>query len=78
MVGGVVFAQQEIKLYPKGPKESNELKVAESYRDPEFIVNISEPRMYVYQAPAEKSNGVSVIICPGDNGIIIWTIELQL
>ena len=65
MVGGVVFGQQEIKLYPKGPKESNELKVAESYRDPEFIVNISEPRMYVYQAPAEKSNGVSVIICPG-------------
>lgn len=65
MMGVSTMAQQEIKLYPKGPKESNELKGAEGYRDPEFIINISEPRMSVYQAPTDKANGVSVIICPG-------------
>lgn len=61
----LLSAQQEIKLYPNGPKESNELKVEESMRDPEFIVNISDARMYRYDAPKEKSNGVSVLICPG-------------
>lgn len=65
MMGVSTMAQQEIKLYPKGPKESNKLKGAEGYRDPEFIINISEPRMSVYQAPTDKANGVSVIICPG-------------
>lgn len=58
-------AQQEIKLYPNGPKESNGLTAPETYRDPEFIVDISDARMYYYPAPKEKSNGVSVVICPG-------------
>jgi acetyl esterase/lipase len=58
-------AQQEIKLYPNGPKESNEISVAESYRDPEFIINTSEPRMYSYLATKEKANGTAVVICPG-------------
>lgn len=58
-------AQQEIKLYPNGPKESNEISVAESYRDPEFIINTSEPRMYAYLVNKEKASGAAVLICPG-------------
>jgi len=59
------YAQQEIKLYPKGANESNELQKPESFRDKEFIIDISEPRMYAYPAPADKANGTAVLICPG-------------
>ena len=58
-------AQEEIKLYPNGPKDSNGIKMPESFRDPEFIINISEPRMYAYFAPKENANGTAVVICPG-------------
>lgn len=61
----LITAQEEIKLYPKGTKDSNELTVQENFRDPEFITNISEPRMYAYPAAKEKANGTAVIICPG-------------
>ncbi|NDP20848.1 MAG: alpha/beta hydrolase [Paludibacter sp.] len=61
----VLTAQQEIKLYPNGTEESNEIAIAESFRDPEFIVNISEPRMYAFPAAKEKANGAAVLICPG-------------
>lgn len=58
-------AQEEIKLYPNGPKDSNGITMPESFRDPEFIINISEPRMYAYFAPKENANGTAVVICPG-------------
>lgn len=58
-------AQKEIKLYPNGPKDSNGITVPESYRDPEFIINISEPRMIAFPATKEKANGTAVLICPG-------------
>lgn len=58
-------AQQEIKLYPNGPAEGNEIAVPESYRDPQFIINISEPRMQAYIAAKQKANGTAVLICPG-------------
>ena len=61
----LVLAQQEIKLYPNGPKESNELQKPESLRDKEFIVDISDARMYAYPAAKETANGTAVIICPG-------------
>lgn len=61
----LMTAQEEIKLYPKEPKENNELNIPEDFRDPEFIRNISEPRMYAYPAPKDKANGTAVIICPG-------------
>jgi acetyl esterase/lipase len=60
-----LFAQQEIKLYPNGPKESNGISVKESFRDSEFIINISEPRMVAFLAEKEKANGTAVLICPG-------------
>lgn len=58
-------AQDEIKLYPNGSKDSNGITAPESYRDPEFIINTSEPRMYVFPAAKEKANGTAVLICPG-------------
>lgn len=59
------MSQEKIMLYPNGPTESNELKVAESFRDPEFIINISEPRMEAFIADKTKANGTAVLICPG-------------
>lgn len=61
----LVFAQQEIKLYPNGAKESNRLQNPESFRDKEFIVDISDARMYAYPADKEIANGTAVLICPG-------------
>lgn len=65
LLTNTLFAQQEIKLYPNGPSESNGISVAESFRDPEFIINISEPRMYAFPAVKEKATGTAVLICPG-------------
>lgn len=59
------MAQEKIMLYPNGTTESNELKVAESFRDPEFIIDISEPRMLAFPADKAKANGTAVLICPG-------------
>jgi acetyl esterase/lipase len=65
LLTNTLFAQQEIKLYPNEPSESNGISVAESFRDPEFIINISEPRMYAFPAVKEKATGTAVLICPG-------------
>lgn len=61
----IVSAQQEIKLYPNGAKESNELQKPESFRDKEFIIGISDARMYAYPAAKDIANGTAVLICPG-------------
>ncbi len=58
-------SQENILLYPKGASESNGLNVPESYRDPEFVVNISEPRMLAFPAAKEKACGTAVLIFPG-------------
>lgn len=60
-----IQAQEEIILYPNGMSESNELTESESYRDKEFIINISTPRMYVFPALKEAASGTAVLICPG-------------
>lgn len=59
------MAQEKIMLYPNGASESNELSVVESFRDKEFIMNISEPRMLAFPAEKAKANGYAVLICPG-------------
>jgi len=59
------FAQQEIKLYLNGPKESNGITTPEKNRDPEFIMDISEARMLAFPANKDKANGTAVLICPG-------------
>lgn len=68
-------AQQEIKLYNNSPKENNEIQSNESFRDPEFIINISDARMYAYPAKPEKANGVAVVICPGGGYVGISQIK---
>ena len=59
------FSQETIKLYPNGPKESNQITTPEKFRDPEFLMDISDPRMLAFPAPKDKANGTAVLICPG-------------
>lgn len=67
ILGATLTAQEEIKLYPNGPKESNELSKPESdaNRDDGWISDISDARMYAYIVPKEKAGGSAVVICPG-------------
>ncbi len=65
MLSSLLNAQEVIKLYPNGPKESNEITTPEKYRDKEFLMDISEPRMFVFPASKENANGTAVLICPG-------------
>ncbi len=58
-------AQEPILLYPDGVPESNGLEGKESYRDAEFIRDISEPRMLYFPAPTSKKRQPAVLICPG-------------
>lgn len=61
----MIFSQEIIKLYPSGHKESNRITTTEQYSNPEFLMNISEPRFLAFHAPKEKANGTAVLICPG-------------
>jgi acetyl esterase/lipase len=61
----VIHAQEKILLYPDGPSESNGITEEEQFLRKDFMVKISEPRMYVYPAPAEINKGTAVLICPG-------------
>ena len=59
------ISQEKILLYPEGATESNELKTEEKWRDKDFLLDISEPRMYAYPASKENNCGTAVLICPG-------------
>ena len=59
------ISQEKILLYPQGATESNELKTEEKWRDKDFLLDISEPRMYAYLASKENNCGTAVLICPG-------------
>ncbi|MHB9054950.1 MAG: alpha/beta hydrolase [Paludibacteraceae bacterium] len=72
---GISQAQEKIMLYPNGAVESNELKVAEKWRDSDFLLDISEPRMYSFLAPKEKANGTAVLICPGGGYVGVSVIK---
>ncbi|MDR3653287.1 MAG: alpha/beta hydrolase [Paludibacter sp.] len=61
----ILFAQEEIKLYPNGPKDSNGFTEKESLMRADFVIKISDPRMYFYPAPKDNANGTAVLICPG-------------
>lgn len=58
-------AQEEIKLYKNGPKESNEITAPEAKDQKSFVTNITDARMYGYIVPKEKASGAAVVICPG-------------
>ena len=59
------ISQEKILLYPQGATESNELKTEEKWRDMDFLLDISEPRMYAYPASKDNNCGTAVLICPG-------------
>lgn len=73
MFATLAFSQQEIKLYPDGAAENNNL--TESKTDNGLIKNISEARMYAYVVPKNKSNGTAVLICPGGGYAGLSTIK---
>jgi acetyl esterase/lipase len=75
LFSGSLLAQEEIPLYPNGPKESNGITTPEKYRDPEFLIDISDARMYAYPAAKEKANGTAVLICPGGGYVGISQIK---
>jgi len=58
-------AQEEIKLYKNGAKDTNGITEAESKDKNNFVINITDARMYAYIAPQGKTNGTAVLICPG-------------
>ncbi len=60
-----LVAQEEIKLYQNGPAESNNITAAEVMLQGDFVINITNPRMYFYQASKDKNTGTAVLICPG-------------
>ncbi|TKG95559.1 alpha/beta hydrolase [Puteibacter caeruleilacunae] len=45
--------------------QDNGLKVEESYKDKDHVINISEAKMYVYLPEEEKNKHAAVVICPG-------------
>lgn len=59
------ISQEKILLYPEGATESNELKTEEKWRDKDFLLDISDPRMYAWPASKENNCGTAVLICPG-------------
>ena len=61
----ITSAQEKILLYPNGPAESNGITEEEQFLRKDFMVKISEPRMYVYPASKENNSGCAVLICPG-------------
>lgn len=65
LITGIPYAQEKIRLYPNGAAESNEITESESFQRGDFVINITEPRMYAYPALKEKASGTAVLICPG-------------
>ncbi len=61
----MIHAQEKILLYPDGPVDSNGITEDEQFLRKDFMVKISEPRMYVYPASKDNNTGAAVLICPG-------------
>lgn len=53
----------ELSLWENGAPTNNEIREAEYGSADTFIHAVSEPKLYVY--PAEKPNGIAIIMCPG-------------
>jgi len=60
-----INAQEEIKLYKNGAKETNGITDVESKDKNNFVINITDARMYAFIVPQEKATGAAVVICPG-------------
>lgn len=68
-----LFSQEKIMLYPKGTKDSNGITTPEKWRDPEFLMDISEPRILAFKP--ENPNGTAVLICPGGGYVGVSVIK---
>lgn len=68
-----VQAQEEIRLYPEGVSESNEIMAPERMERSDFVVNITDPRMYAYLVAGKKNP--AVLICPGGGYVGVSVIK---
>ncbi len=63
-VSTVLPAQQiELKVWPDGAPNTNDITTPEWEMEPNRITDVSEPTLTVY--PAENPNGLAVVACPG-------------
>ncbi|GAB1416976.1 alpha/beta hydrolase [Paludibacter sp.] len=60
-----IHAQEKILLYPRGASETNGIIGEEQFLRKDFVVKISEARMYFYPANKSNNTGTAVLICPG-------------
>jgi acetyl esterase/lipase len=71
----IVNAQTEISLYPEGVPNSIKIQNREYIKkgnDGKLRVhNITIPTLTIFEAPKEKANGTSIIICPGGGYSIV-------
>ncbi len=65
MLVNTIVAQEEIKLYKKGPKVISGITEKEESYNNAWVINVTEARMYAYIVPKGKSAGAAVLICPG-------------
>lgn len=64
-ISTILSAQKpiELKLWPNGAPNSNEITGPEQEFGKNRISNVSEPTLTIY--PASKPNGLAIIACPG-------------
>ncbi len=62
----IVKAQdKELKVWPNGAPNDNEITEPEEKYDGVRVRNVSEAEMYVFLPEKEKNTGAAVVICPG-------------
>lgn len=68
----------------RAPDETAKDLAPEAFQDPKpnetkkvaRLMNVTEPTLTLYAAPADKANGTAVVICPGGGyNILAWDLE---
>lgn len=84
VVPGIAFSAEktELKVWPDGaPGETGDIGPERELpprgeKKVTRITDVSEPTLTVFQAPEEKANGCSVVVCPGGGyNILAWDLE---
>ena len=75
LLGSMRAAEPVIPLWPEGVPGLRADASAEKIADG-HVSNVHQPTLTFYAAPAGKSTGVAVIICPGGGyGVLSWDKE---
>jgi len=71
----VVYGQDSLALYEGRVPGSKQAENLEYVENNEVHHKVSEPKLIVYPAPADKANGTGVIICPGGGYEGLWMVH---